>query len=78
MPPDASAAPARGFVLAEFEARTARAQALMAEQDLAGLLLMSEAEVRYFSGFQTLFWQIPTRPWFLFVPASGRPVAVIP
>ena len=50
----------------------------MAEQGLSGLLLMSEAEVRYFSGFHTLFWQSSTRPWFLFVPAEGKPVAVIP
>jgi Xaa-Pro aminopeptidase len=70
--------PKRGFETAEFEARTARAQALMAKQDLAGLLLMSEPEVRYFTGFRTLFWQSPTRPWFLFVPAEGKPVAVIP
>ena len=39
---------------------------------------MSEAEVRYFSGFHTPFWQSPTRPWFLFIPAEGAPVAVIP
>lgn len=71
-------APERGFELAEFEARTQKAQALMAEQHLEGLLLMSEAEVRYFSGFHTLFWQSPTRPWFLFVPAAGKPIAVIP
>lgn len=71
-------APERGFELAEFEARTHKAQALMAEQHLEGLLLMSEAEVRYFSGFHTLFWQSPTRPWFLFVPAAGKPIAVIP
>jgi len=71
-------APERGFELAEFEARTQKAQALMAEQHLEGLLLMSEADVRYFSGFHTLFWQSPTRPWFLFVPAAGKPIAVIP
>ncbi|GAA6200222.1 Xaa-Pro peptidase family protein [Aquicoccus sp. SU-CL01552] len=75
MQPDAGS---RGFPEAEFAARTARAQAWMAEQGLAGLLLMTEAEVRYFTGFQTLFWQSPTRPWFLFVPAEGKPVAVIP
>ena len=34
--------------------------------------------MRYFTGFRTLFWQSPTRPWFLFVPAQGKPVAVIP
>ncbi|MHA7772491.1 M24 family metallopeptidase [Roseibium sp. M-1] len=71
-------APERGFPASEYEARTSRAQALMASAGLSGLLLMSEAEVRYFSGFQTLFWQSSTRPWFLFVPASGKPVAVIP
>ncbi len=70
--------PDRGFPAAEFEARAKKAQVLMARQELAGLLLMTEAEIRYFSGFQTLFWQSPTRPWFLFVPADGKPIALIP
>lgn len=74
----AMTSPARGFPEAEFVARTARAQALMADQDLAGLLLTTEAEVRYFTGFHTLFWQSPTRPWFVFLPATGKPIAVIP
>ncbi|MGB7271577.1 MAG: hypothetical protein WBC90_18895 [Albidovulum sp.] len=39
---------------------------------------MTEPEERYFSGFQTLSWQSPTRPWFLFVPAAGKPIANIP
>lgn len=73
-----SEAPERGFPEDEFAGRTRKAQERMAREGLAGLLLMTEAEVRYFSGFQTLFWQSPTRPWFLFVPASGKPVAVIP
>jgi len=55
-----------------------RAQDLMAAQGLDALLLMTEPEVRYFSGFQSLFWQSPTRPWFLIVPSSGKPIAVIP
>lgn len=69
---------ARGFSEAEFAARTARVQARMADRGMSGLLLMTEAEVRYFSGFHTLFWQSPTRPWFLFVPARGKPIAIIP
>lgn len=73
-----SDAPQRGFPKDEFEARTRNAQTLMAEQGLDGLLLMTEPEVRYFSGFHTLFWQSPTRPWFLFVPATGKPIAIIP
>lgn len=71
-------APERGFHTAEFSARTDKAQAAMAAAGLAGMLLMSEQDVRYFTGFQTLFWQSPTRPWFLFVPVSGKPIAVIP
>jgi Xaa-Pro aminopeptidase len=71
-------APNRGFEDEEFAARTARAQEKMAEAGMAGLLLTTEPEVRYFSGFHTLFWQSPTRPWFLFVPATGEPVAIIP
>ncbi|WP_171179783.1 Xaa-Pro peptidase family protein [Ruegeria sp. HKCCD8929] len=71
-------APRRGFRDAEFQNRTAKAQAQMAKADLAGLLLTTEPDVRYFTGFHTLFWQSPTRPWFLFVPAEGKPVAVIP
>lgn len=50
----------------------------MAHADLAALLLTTEPEVRYFSGFLTRFWESPTRPWFLIVPATGHPIAVIP
>lgn len=74
----ATGAPPRGFAEQEFRDRLARAQALMAERNVSGLLLLTEPEVRYFSGFLTQFWQSPTRPWFLIVPAAGEPVAVIP
>lgn len=70
--------PGRGFDVAEFAMRTERAQRQMAADGVAGMLLMTEPEVRYFTGFHTLFWQSPTRPWFLFVPADGKPIAVIP
>jgi len=71
-------APARGFPVSEFEARTAKAQRLMAESGIDTLLFCTEPEVRYFSGFLTPFWQSPTRPWFLIVPREGKPIAVIP
>ncbi len=71
-------APLRGFPTSEYRARVARAQARMAKQGLAALLLTTEADLRYFSGFLTRFWESPTRPWFLIVPAAGDPVAVIP
>lgn len=70
--------PPRGFPDTEFQARTQRAQALMAASGLDAMLLTTEADVRYFTGFLTQFWQSPTRPWFVIVPATGKPVAVIP
>ena len=70
--------PTRGFPVEEFERRTARAQAMMVEAGLGVLLLTTEPEVRYFTGYLTQFWQSPTRPWFVVVPAAGKPVAVIP
>ena len=63
--------PIRGFPDKEFSERTTNAQTLMAENDVAGMLLMSEQDVRYFTGFHTLFWQSPTRPW-VFVLTSDR------
>jgi Xaa-Pro dipeptidase len=50
----------------------------MYRNDIATLLLTTEPEVRYFSGFLTQFWQSPTRPWFMVVPLIGKPIAVIP
>ena len=50
----------------------------MAEAGLEALLLTTDPEIRYFSGFMTPFWYSPTRPWFLIVPRRGKPVAVIP
>ena len=70
--------PPRGFAIKELEGRLERAQRLMAGERLDALLLTTPAEVRYFSGFLTEFWQSPTRPWFLLVPAYGAPVVVIP
>ena len=68
----------RGFPEAEFAARVARAQAMMARHGLAALLLTTEPEVRYVTGYITRFWESPTRPWFVVLPASGKPIAVIP
>ncbi|MEQ9242950.1 M24 family metallopeptidase [Roseovarius indicus] len=68
----------RGFPQAEYEGRLARAQARMADEGLGALLLTTEPEVRYFTGYLTRFWESPSRPWFLIVPSSGRPIAVIP
>ena len=70
--------PGRGFETAEYQDRVERAQRMMRERSIDLLLLTTEPEFRYFSGFLTQFWQSPTRPWFLLVPLEGSPVAVIP
>ena len=63
-----STAPQRGFPDTEFAARCAAAQAAMARRGIDAMLFASEAEIRYFTGFLTPFWQSPTRPWFLVLP----------
>jgi len=66
------------FPPAEFAARLERAQAAMQAAKLDALYFTTEPEMRYFTGFRTLFWQSPTRPWFLILPARGKPIAIIP
>ena len=77
-PPGTMAVPNRGFPESEFERRVDRFQRRMAECRCDAVILTTEPEVRYFSGFFSQFWQSPTRPWFLVVPATGKPIAVIP
>ena len=50
----------------------------MRDLEIDAMLLTTEPQVRYFSGFLTQFWNSPTRPWFLLVPLEGKPIAVIP
>ena len=66
------------FLEAEFYQRTEKTQKLMYERGLDAILLCTEAEVRYYTGFRSLFWQSPTRPWFVIIPKRGKPIAVIP
>ncbi len=70
--------PVRGFPHSEFETRTSIMQQTMAKEKIDAILLTTEPNVRYFSGFLTQFWQSPTRPWFLVIPAEGKPIAIIP
>ena len=63
----------RGFPEAEYRARVAQGAGGDGGAGLAALLLTTEPDVRYFTGFLTRFWESPTRPWFLVVPAAGDP-----
>ncbi|MGB1008999.1 MAG: M24 family metallopeptidase [Thiolinea sp.] len=70
--------PPRGFPTAEFEARVAKAQAEMLNSEMDGIVLSTPQNFRYFSGFNSQFWESPTRPFFLVVPREGLPIAVVP
>eukprot|EP00939_MAST-03C_sp_MAST-3C-sp1_P003579 g3579.t1 len=52
----------------------------MTENELDAIVLTTQPDVLYYSGFETQFWQSPTRPFFLVVPnADNRdPIAVFP
>ncbi|MEL6783663.1 MAG: Xaa-Pro peptidase family protein [Pseudomonadota bacterium] len=66
------------FPQAEYETRLTLAQQAMAAAGMDALFINTEAEFRYFSGFRSLFWQSPTRPWYLILPRRGDPIAVVP
>ena len=70
--------PARGFERSEFALRTEKLQQQMALQQIDAVFFTTEPEFRYYSGFKSQFWQSPTRPWFLVIPAQGKPIAVVP
>ena len=66
------------FPKTEFQNRVAKLQARMETEDVSALLLTTPPDVFYVTGFLTRFWESPARPWFVIVPVSGDPVAVIP
>ncbi|MGR3362726.1 MAG: M24 family metallopeptidase [Maritimibacter harenae] len=70
--------PARGFPDSTFATRVALAQERMEAAGIEALLLTTPADVAYVTGFLTRFWESPTRPWYVVVPATGAPIAVIP
>ncbi len=74
----ASNAPGHGFPAAEFEHRASRAQEIMATHGFDALVVTTPPNFRYFSGFDSQFWESPTRPWFIVIPAAGEPVGVVP
>ena len=71
-------APIHGFLTAEFEERMDRAKNIMFDHKLDALVLTAPSNFRYFTGFDSQFWESPTRPWFLIVPIVAPPIAVVP
>ncbi|SVE28823.1 uncharacterized protein METZ01_LOCUS481677, partial [marine metagenome] len=70
--------PKRGFSVQEFETRLSNAQKIMQVYQLDSFLLTTPHNIRYFTGYDSQFWESPTRPWFLVIPASSKPIAIVP
>ena len=70
--------PQRGFSEQEFELRLLKAQKIMNIYKLDGILITTPQNIRYFTGYDSQFWESPTRPWFVVVPLLGKPIAIVP
>ena len=68
----------RGFPEEEYQARASKLQANMHQNNIDAILITSPHNFRYFSGLDSYFWESPTRPWFLLIPQSDDPIAIIP
>jgi Xaa-Pro aminopeptidase len=68
----------RGFPPEEFEVRWERLRSAMTEVRLDAILVSTEANFQYISGFASQTWVSPTRPRYLILPRSTAPIAVLP
>ena len=50
----------------------------MRAHEFDALLFTTPHNIRWATGFDSQFWESPTRPWFVVLPAEGGPIAVIP
>ena len=63
---------------AEYRARVATIQKAMARERLDALLITSEDNYRYITGFNSPTWHNLTRPRYCIVPLAGDPTVVVP
>ena len=70
--------PLRGFLESEYEYRLEKIQKSMHKNKIDVILLTTQVDIEYYTGFKTQFLQSPTRPWYLVLPLSGKPHAIIP
>lgn len=70
--------PKRGFEVSEYENRLDNIQRLMFEEKMDAILLTTQVDIEYYTGFKSQFFQSPTRPWYVLIPSSGKPKAIIP
>lgn len=66
------------FPASEYQRRIQALQSGMQDSQIDALLLTTPPDVFYVTGFLTRFWESPARPWFIVIPATAPPIAVIP
>ncbi|MBW2618914.1 MAG: aminopeptidase P family protein [Deltaproteobacteria bacterium] len=65
------------FPQSEWKRRINRAKELMVENEIDALVLWKRENVRYFFGFQTTHWEIPSiQPAVGIIPVDGDPIIV--
>jgi len=63
----------------EYKTRISKAQKLMHENNVDCLVLWSKNNVRYFFGFQSVHWLLPSiQPAVGIIPANGEPILLVP
>ena len=63
----------------EYEARITKAQRLMSENGVDCMLLWSRQNNRYFLGFESIHWWLPSiQPAVGIIPVTGEPIIVVP
>ena len=67
------------FPEAEWKGRINRAKELMSENEIDALVVWKRENVRYFFGFQTGHWGIPSlQPAVGIIPVDGEPLLIVP
>ena len=64
--------PMRGFAVSEYENRLENIQKLMFDAKMDAILLTTQVDIEYYTGFKSQFFQSPTRPWYVLIPSSGN------
>jgi Xaa-Pro aminopeptidase len=63
----------------EWKARIERAKHLMRKQDVDLLMLWSRQNCRYFAGYTSIHWMVPSiQPMVALLPVDGEPVVIVP
>jgi len=67
------------FPYEEYTSRINRVQELMAENEVDCLVLWNRKNIRYFTGFQTIHWELQSiQSAVCVIPVEGEPVLIVP